>query len=115
MKISHGALEECVRDPNRWVTAQQSNQSRFFSPGYDQILSFGIHRFHRTGSTPVGAAWIEALFQRHADRLTTELRREDVRERYRAYTEWCTNAAVPIIESRVVLNGDFQQFLTLAS
>jgi hypothetical protein len=113
MKISHGALEECVRDPNRWLTAQQSGQQRFYSLGYDQILLFGIYRFHRTRSEQVGAAWIDALFQRHAERLTTEFRREGVREQYRSYAEWCLNTAVPAIEPRVVLNGDFRQFLTL--
>jgi len=57
--------------------------------------------------------WIEALFQRHAAKLTTVNRKEGVRERYRGYTDWCGAVGLTVVERRVVLKGEFQAFLTL--
>jgi hypothetical protein len=113
MRISHRELESCVRDPNAWMSERRSGRQRFYSIGYDQVLLLGIYRFHRGGSKREGETWIEALFQKHAAKLTMAQRRDSVRERYGRYTDWFRRAGVTVIERRVILAGRFQQFLTL--
>src|SRR5437016_4876990 len=113
MKISHGELEACLRDPNAWVGEKRAWRQRFFALGYDQVLLLGIYRFHSRGVTLEGEEWIEALFQKHSGRLTAESRREGVRERYRRYVDWVVREGVTVVERRIILNGDVQEFLTL--
>ena len=112
MRISHGQLETCLRDPNAWVTERRSTARRYFRTGYEQILLLGIYRLHGTRSREQGREGIEGLFRKHDD-LRNETRKDGVRERYEMYADWCEESGVTVVERRVTLEGVFGTFLTL--
>ena len=100
MRISHTELEWALQDPKGWLASKAAPTT---GPrlGYDQIVRFGIQKYHKAGEGPEGAAaarsHVEQMFARHSNHFRNETRIEDAQARLDSYIRWHTSSALLVI------------------
>jgi hypothetical protein len=63
MKISHGDLELCLRNPKHWF-ASAGGSSHPFNMGYDRALQYAIYHYH-SSSAQGARAHLTSIITRH--------------------------------------------------
>jgi hypothetical protein len=63
MRIAHGDLEACLRNPQQWFSSMSST-SHPYKMGYDRALLLSIFHYHKTSAIEA-RNYLSAIIQRH--------------------------------------------------
>ena len=111
MRISHRELEACLNDPDLWVKEQVSGSTRYFRFGYNRLLVFAIHLYHRTGSLQLAFEYMNEQFE--SNDLTDKERRAQALRRLASYAAWIEDTATVVSDSLFRISLDLGHELTL--
>ncbi len=64
MRISHTALDACLRNPRQWYTSTRILDSHPYKMGYERALRLSTYHYHRT-SAGKARAYLTELIKKH--------------------------------------------------
>lgn len=111
MKVRHAELEECLRDPRKWVAAKFDTSSGGPRPGYDYCLREGIYHLHKTDDAAAARTYIERTTSRR--KLGNRLRLDGILTRFDLYLHWFEGSGLIVADHRSTLSFDLGSELIL--
>jgi hypothetical protein len=111
VRISHRELEECLRNPSKWVAYKAEPTGGGPRAGYDYCLREGIYHLHKFGNSSDAQQNIQKLIK--SFKLRNLMRVDDVTQRFNAYITWLNKAGVVVADQRFRINSDLGSGLIL--
>ena len=88
MKISHGDLDACLRNPRQWFTSKEAS-SHPYRMGYQRALRLAIFHYHRnSASAPQARAYLASMISRHNFRNATKV--GQIENELESYISWAS-------------------------
>jgi hypothetical protein len=111
MKIRHGELEACRKNPVDWLRqSQRKSTGRRMS--YERLGVMAIYRFHKTGNVDDAIAYLTNLAASY--HLRDQKRLDLLEEQLRAYSSWSETARPIVVKARINIRFDLVEDMFLA-
>jgi hypothetical protein len=88
MRISHTALEDCLRNPQQWYSSTRVASSHPYKMGYERALRLSIYHYHRT-SADDARSYLAKMIRRHDFKNPKKV--TEIEEGLEAYIMWANS------------------------
>jgi hypothetical protein len=105
MRISHGALDACLRNPQLWFTSRDAS-SHPYRMGYERALRHAIFHYHKT-SAPEARAYLASMISKHNFRNAAKV--AQIENDLEAYMTWANteNLRIATVQARIYFECGF--------